>query len=239
MYVLFASIGCFQRIKSLAVSRYNSSGMLHHGLNYEAISITFSGLPYLEDLTIRAKVFLHHSNSNGIGPDELQWYQYSPIPAITHLVKTAPFLKYLTLDFYFLIHGSPSDLPIYFPDWSSLVLLLAQSYSPSTTLKISADTFPLTDLGATAVTRSILLSLGRCVQVMRMVKQGVLVIIPEVPEPDNPEMGASQTDLSPPQAALSIDDGIVPPASQKSGLKWWGKLLAFATSSKSARRLLK
>lgn len=204
--------------------------MLHNGLDYEAIPITFSGLLYLEDLTICAKIFFYHSNRNGMGPDE--WCQDSPIPAITRLVDTALFLTYLTLDFDFHIYGSPRDLLI---DWSSLVLLLAHSFSPSTTLKIRVDPGPFPDQDATSVTRTVILaSLGRCVQVMRMVKQGVLVIIPEVLEP---EMGTRQPGVSS-QAADLIDasDGSGPLAypSHNSGLKWWRKLLALATLSKSA-----
>ena len=191
------------------------------------IPLTFSAYPYLEDLTIRTEVALLCQTPDGGN----YHYSNSSIPAIIELLKTARCLKHLTLDLCFHLYCDSSILGFF--GWSPLIYFLSQSSSISITINISIGRTKRQAHRATAL-RMILSSLGRYAQVRRMVKQGVLVITPEVPQP---EVIVAENAIVEVKGKRPTQSAPLPPAKPKNskrvaghtpGLKWWRKLFGFS-----------
>jgi len=136
---------------------------------------TLSTLTRLEQLTIRADLEFYFSSGNF--SEEAGAYT-SSISTITGLIKTASFLKHLTLAFNFRLNKRA-----YIPKASEficipLVGLLTECRSASISLCAKALCDGDRSFDATFLAM-VLFVLTSCSEVNQLVKQGVLIIIPE------------------------------------------------------------
>ena len=105
------------------------------------------------------------------------WDQYSPTPAITELISTAPpTLKQVFLEFTLLLQNLPD------PDtaWAPLVPLMEKCSSLSITISVCAK-FKIQDERDKYLCPSeIFSSLSGCGGLKQYVEKGVFILIPEI-----------------------------------------------------------
>jgi len=168
-----------------------------------ATFLSLSPLVCLEKLTISADLEFHFQSGYRGLPDVYGFS--SSIYAISQLLRTALSLQHLTLDFRFHINDR-LQLP-YDPEalWSPLVTLVSQTSSPCIDLRVKATKLP----GFTAISPEIVTSsLASCPALTQMVRRGVLVIIPVMPDLPVPEVkeASDKPIVTPPTSLGNIND---------------------------------
>ena len=185
----------------------------------KAIPLTLSSLICLEKLTIGADLEFHFQSGYRGLPD---LYGFSSsISAITQLLRTVSSLQRLTLGFRFHINNQ-LQLP-YDPEalWSPLVALVSESSSPHIDLRVSASQLPrFTAISPEIITSSFAL----CPALMQLVEQGVLVIIPVIP--DREPSDQDKSNMTPTSSSNVNDCG-----KKKSSRKWLPNLWPFGKSA--------
>ena len=96
----------------------------------------------------------------------------TPLPGITNLVKTSSSLKHTSL-ILFCFFPDFQDPPFSLATWVPLIRLLTES--PFSSIELHIETWD------EIIRTGALTSLAKCVDLMNLVDQGVLVITPEIP----------------------------------------------------------
>jgi len=190
-----------------------------------AIPLSLSSLVCLEKLTISADLEFHFQSGYRGLPDVYGFS--SSISAISQLLRTASSLQHLTLDFHFYINAR-LELP-YDPEalWSPLVTLVSESSSPCINLRVKATKLSrVTTISPEIVTSSF----ASCPALTQMIEQGVLVIIPVMPDPPMPKEPSYQDtpNVTLPAGSSNINDC----GKEKSSRKWLPNLWPFGKSGR-------
>ena len=183
--------------------------------------LSLASLLCLESFTIRADLdFIYHSGLPGMSEFR------SSIPSIACLLKTAPRLQHLTLDFHCRLNSH-----LYIPYdseslWSPLVSLISESSSPCIKLRVKASKRPLPE---TISPKFVTSSLASCPTLTQMVEQGVLVIIPVMPDPPVPEAQVEEpSDQDKPTVMSPTSSRNINDSKERTSYKWLSNLWLFS-----------